>query len=231
VSRRLIIIGFVCCALALLIPPLGVISLVVGILALVSGRVAAGVALVLLSIVLPFAGTLILEEFFVKPYRIPSEAMVPTLPVGDRLLVWRASVDPQRGDIAVFNPPAGAESDQQCGARPHEGQACSKPTAEKAEVNFIKRIVAGPGDRVAIRAGHVILNGTRQPEPYIAEACGGTPGCDLPTPITIPPDHYFMMGDNRGASDDSRFWGPVPRDWITGRAFYRYWPRGRIGSL
>jgi signal peptidase I len=51
----------------------------------------------------------------------------------------------------------------------------------------------------------------------------------LPKTITIPPDHYFMMGDNRGASDDSRYWGPVPRDWLIGKAFATYWPPDRIG--
>jgi signal peptidase I len=59
--------------------------------------------------------------------------------------------------------------------------------------------------------------------------CGGGVACDLSKPITIPPDHYFMMGDNRGASDDSREFGPVPRDWIIGPAFATYWPPQRIG--
>ncbi len=53
----------------------------------------------------------------------------------------------------------------------------------------------------------------------------------MPKPITIPPNEYFMMGDNRGLSDDSRFWGPVPRSWIIGEAFFTYWPPDRIGSL
>src|SRR4029078_10203855 len=96
--------------------------------------------------------------------------------------------------------------------------------------NFIKRVVAGPGDKIAIRDGHVILNGKRQKESF-AEPCGGGEGCDLPREITVPADHYFMMGDNRGSSDDSRFWGPVPRKWIIGEAFATSWPPKRIGLL
>ena len=91
-------------------------------------------------------------------------------------------------------------------------------------------MVAGPGDEIAVRNGHVILNGERQEEPFAAP-CGGSSGCDLPDPITVPEDHYFMMGDNRGASDDSRFWGPVPEEWIIGPAFATYWPPDRIGTL
>ena len=63
------------------------------------------------------------------------------------------------------------------------------------------------------------------------QPCGDASSCNLPDEITIPPDHYFMMGDNRGASDDSRYWGPVPRDWIIGQAFFTYWPPDRIGLL
>ncbi len=76
-----------------------------------------------------------------------------------------------------------------------------------------------------------MVNGVEKTEePYI-NPCGGARACNLPKEITIPPDHYFMMGDNRGASDDSRFWGPVPRDWIIGEAFATYWPPNRIGGL
>ena len=76
----------------------------------------------------------------------------------------------------------------------------------------------------------MILNGRLQKEPFIAP-CGGGEGCDFRKTITIPADHYFMMGDNRGSSDDSRFWGPVPRKWIIGPAFATYWPPKRIGLL
>ena len=157
--------------------------------------------------------------------------MVPTLEVGDRILVNPGGGEPRIGDVVVFHAPAGAEDfDRQCGTRPRSDQACARPTAAIANVDFVERVVAGPGDRIAIKDGHVIRNGKRQAEPFTAP-CGGGAGCDLPRTITIPPDHWFMMGDNRGASDDSRFWGPVPTDSIVGPVFLRYWPRGRVGGL
>jgi signal peptidase I len=175
-----------------------------------------------------------IQAFLVKPYRIPSESMVPTLEIGQRVLVNRIGArftSPDVGDVVVFHPPAGAEEGNVCGSgQPPPGQPCDRPTDERADVNFIKRVVAGPGDRLLIRDGHVVLNGKEQPEEF-AEDCGGTEGCDFPTEITIPAGHYFMMGDNRGSSDDSRFWGPVPEEWIIGEAFATYWPPKRIGLL
>ncbi len=174
-----------------------------------------------------------IQAFLIKPYRIPSESMVPTLQIGQRVLVNRIGNnfgDPAIGDVTVFHPPAGAENGKECGAPREPDQPCPRPTADKADVNFIKRIVAGPGDKLTIEDGHVVRNGKRQSEPFI-RPCGGGEGCDLTTPITIPKGYYFMMGDNRGASDDSRFWGPVPRDWIIGNAFATYWPPKRIGLL
>jgi signal peptidase I len=177
-----------------------------------------------------------IQAFLVKPYRIPSESMVPTLDVGQRVLVNRIGhrfSDPQIGDIVVFHPPAGSETDT-CGDRNRdENAACDEPTPGQAKVNFIKRVVAGPGDVIRIVDGHVIRNGKREKDPYIANTCANNAnrGCTMPTPITIPPDHWFMMGDNRGESDDSRFWGPVPRKSIIGGAFATYWPPNRIGLL
>jgi signal peptidase I len=175
-----------------------------------------------------------IQAFLVKPYRIPSESMVPTLEIGQRVLVNRIGErfgDPKVGEIVVFHPPAGAERGNECGAgAPPQGQVCLQPTDDRADVNFIKRIVAGPGDRLQIDDGHVVLNGRRQDESF-AQPCGGGEGCDFPREVTIPADHYFMMGDNRGSSDDSRFWGPVPKEWIIGEAFATYWPPGRIGLL
>jgi signal peptidase I len=174
-----------------------------------------------------------IQAFLVKPYRIPSESMVPTLQVGQRVLVNRIGArfgHPSVGDIVVFHPPAGAEQGNECGASHPATQVCDTPTPEKADVNFIKRVVAGPGDHLKVEDGHVILNGKRQKESF-AEPCGGGEGCDFPQEVTVPAGHYFMMGDNRGSSDDSRFWGPVPEDWVIGEAFATYWPPKRIGLL
>jgi signal peptidase I len=174
-----------------------------------------------------------IQAFLVKPYRIPSESMVPTLVIGQRVLVNRIGNrfgDPHVGDVTVFHPPSGAEHANECGAPHKNDQPCPAPTPTKASVNFIKRIVAGPGDTIAIIDGHVVRNGKRQKEPFI-QPCTGGEECNFPTPITVPKGHYFMMGDNRGASDDSRYWGPVPRDWIIGNAFATYWPPKKIGPL
>jgi len=174
----------------------------------------------------------------VKPYQIPSESMEPTLDVGQRVLVNRFLYhlrDPQVGDIVVFHPPQGAETggqgqcgDPSTGAGGSSGSACAQPTSEKSDVNFIKRIVAGPGDTLSIRDGHPVVDGELANEGFI-RPCRPGGACNLPETITIPPDHYFMMGDNRGASDDSRFWGPIPRDWLIGKAFATYWPPDRVG--
>ncbi len=174
---------------------------------------------------------LAIQAFLVKPYRIPSESMEPTLDVGQRVLVSRVNYkvsDPDRGDIVVFHPPEGAESNE-CGATHSDDQVCPRPVREKSNINFIKRVVALPGDTVAVRNGYAVVNGKVQRADYILPCTPGS--CDFPRPVKVPPGHFFMMGDNRGASDDSRFWGPVPEDWLIGQAFLTYWPIDRIGIL
>jgi signal peptidase I len=198
-------------------------------------RSGAGSLIELVVIVATALGLALgIQAFLIKPYRIPSESMEPTLNVGQRVLVNRIGnrfSDPEVGEIMVFHPPTGSEQEIQCG-NPGQGdghqQPCGTPTKGKADVNFIKRVVAGPGDTLAIVNGHVIRNGKRAKESFIRE-CGGGGGCDFRRPIRIPPDHWFMMGDNRGESDDSRFWGPVPKKWIIGGAFATYWPPKRVG--
>jgi signal peptidase I len=174
-----------------------------------------------------------IQAFIVKPYQIPSASMEPTLDIGQRVLVNRFLyhfADPKIGDIVVFNPPTGAvEGGGRCGVTKQPGQPCPTPTPDKSDTNFIKRIVAGPGDTVAIKDGHPVVNGVEKTdEPYI-RPCAPGEDCNYPVQITVPPDYYFMMGDNRGQSEDSRYWGPVPRDWIIGKAFATYWPPKRVG--
>ena len=173
-----------------------------------------------------------IQQWIVKPYRIPSGSMEPTLAIGQRVLVDRIGMhfgDPSVGEIAVFNPPENA-SQEICGAPRGAGAACALPESKRSSTYFIKRIVAGPGDTISIVNGHVIRNGKPEKDSYI-RPCAGTAECNFPTPIKIPAGHWFMMGDNRGESDDSRFWGPVPTGWIVGAAFATYWPPDRIGIL
>ena len=179
---------------------------------------------------------LLIQAFLVKPYRIPSESMEPTLDVGQRVLVNRIGnrfSQPKVGEIMVFHPPEGWKLATKCG-NPRQGEghaaACGRPSPQRSGDNFIKRVVALPGDHLSIRNGHVIRNGRIEREPYIRRCQAGAE-CEFPQSITIPPGHYFMMGDNRGSSDDSRFWGPVPKRWIIGGAFATYWPPSRLGLL
>lgn len=178
---------------------------------------------------------LAIQAWIVKPYRIPSGSMEPTLAVGQRVLVNRIGTHfskPHVGEIAVFHPPQGAKQEQ-CGNGTRitpGGAPCAKPEEKEASENFIKRVVAGPGDTIKIIEGHVIRNGKREKDSYI-RPCPGVSECNFPVAITVPAGHWFMMGDNRGESDDSRFWGPVPTGWIIGGAFATYWPPDRIGIL
>lgn len=182
---------------------------------------------------------LAVQAYAVKPYKIPSASMKPTLEVGQRVLVNRFSTrlgaDPQPGDIVVFHPPDNAVSGgPECGAAEPErraGQVCPEHGPNAADDTFIKRVVAGPGDRLTIDDGIPIVNGAPLVGDWRTIPCRGGPGCDFPKPITVPEDEYFLMGDNRPNSEDSRYWGPVPRDWIVGQAMFSYWPPDRIGAL
>ena len=176
---------------------------------------------------------LLIQAFLVKPFRIPSESMEPTLDVGQRVLVDRVSYrfsNPDRGDIVVFKPPAGADSGTCGAANKPPDEACPRPTSTHSGTNFIKRVVGVPGDRLKVLKGRVYINGHLEREPFIrpSTTCGI---CNLPRTITIPRGYFFMMGDNRGESADSREWGPVPKKWIIGHAFFTYWPPNRIGPF
>jgi signal peptidase I len=182
---------------------------------------------------------LLVQAFVVKPYRIPSGSMEPTLKVGQRILVNRLAArfsSPGVGAIVVFHPPSQYQqgcADQAAGqnqAGQDSARACDLAWHQPSSQTFVKRVVGLPGDRISIRNGHVIRNGVPEKDSYISP-CDGVGSCSFPAAITIPRGDYFMMGDNRGESDDSRFWGPVPKSWIIGQAFFTYWPPDRIGIL
>jgi signal peptidase I len=152
-------------------------------------------------------------------YNVASGSMEPTLPVGDRVAVNRSSGAPQVGDIVVFHAPGGADpATPVCGADAQGAgypQPCGVSTPQRSGTTLLKRVIAGPGDLISIVDGHAVRNGTAEHEPYIA-SCGDASRCSFPTPVKVPVGSYFVLGDNRGASDDSRFWGPVPGSWIIG---------------
>jgi signal peptidase I len=191
-----------------------------------------------LIVAVALALALVIQAFVVKPYRIPSASMLPTLHINQRVLVDRIGdrfYTPHVGDIIVFHPPRNYSS---C-ADPKQGEndagedavtPCDAAQAQAASVTFIKRVVGLPGDRLAIRNGQVIRNGVLEKDPY-AVPCYSLGSCTFAQTITVPRGDYYMMGDNRPDSEDSRFWGPIPRKWIIGKAFFTYWPPDRIGFL
>lgn len=155
--------------------------------------------------------------------------MEPTLPIGTRVTVNTTGYKLGIGAIVIYHPPTGAEVER-CGAitrKPHlvkyGGAACPRAQRPRSKLVFVKRVVAGLGDWLYVKAGHVHLSTTgrhgpftREHDPYI-ERCGAAPECNFPIPIEVSAHSWFLMGDNRGASDDSRYYGPIPRHWILGR--------------
>jgi signal peptidase I len=147
--------------------------------------------------------------------------MEPTLKSGSQLTIEEGRLTPRLGQIVAFHPPTTASPTKLVCANIDQGpgqpdkQPCGKPAPRESSMIFVERIVGMPGDRIAVSGGHVVRNGRRQKEPYI-ESCGGVAECDLPRPIAVPPGDYFLMGDNRGQANDSRFWGPLPGAWIIG---------------
>ena len=199
----------------------------------------AGSLLELLLIIVAAGGlALLIQAFVIKPYRIPSGSMEPTLKIGQRVLVDRLGLNfssIQVGDILVFHPArdyqtcvASNQGDPSSGANPM--QPCDVAQAAASSTVFIKRVVGLPGDHLQIRNGHVIRNGVAEKDPYTVP-CGDAPACTFPGTIIVPKGDYYVMGDNRPDSEDSRFWGPVRGSWIIGKAFFTYWPPDRIGFL
>jgi signal peptidase I len=158
--------------------------------------------------------------FFGRDEKVPTygPSMLPTLGEAEPLDVDFEAYDrarPGLEDIVALQGPQEAVT-LEC-AQPRNGSPCATPAGDYGGEFLIKRIVAGPGDTISIREdGRAIRNGERLDEPYI-RPCRPRDLCALPRPATVPPGHYFVLGDNRPNSTDSRYWGPVPRSVIEGR--------------
>lgn len=171
--------------------------------------------------------TLVAQAFF-----IPSESMVPTLLVGDRVLVSRVSYrihEPRRGDVVVFASPygRGRPKPEILPARAArfvlEGLGLRQPSTD----DFIKRVIGRPGERVEGRDGRILVNGRPLTEPYLT---GERPKGSF-DPVVVPEGHLWVMGDNRNGSADSRVFGTIPKRTVVGRAILRIWPPLRVGFL
>ena len=154
----------------------------------------------------------------VRYYRVTSGSMEPTLAVSSRVEV-EAGVGLRAGEIVAFHAPAGAlPATPVCGA-PAQGagfpRPCDLATPATSSQVLIKRIVAGPGDRVSLDSGRAVVNGITRNERFPV-TCTEAPTCEFPAAVRVPAGSYFVLGDNRAASDDSRFWGPVPASSIIG---------------
>ncbi len=166
--------------------------------------------------------TLALRAYVVQSFSIPSLSMYPTLQVGDRIIVNKVSYHlhgVHRGDIVVF-------------ARP--------PLEDQEYADLVKRVIGLPGETISSKGGHVYIDGRRLAEPWLPPGpdsyTGALPGdqhpqYNLPGPVTIPADEYFVMGDNRTDSEDSRFFGPIPQSLIVGRAVAVVYPFSHIKGL
>jgi signal peptidase I len=149
-------------------------------------------------------------SFAVQTVHVEGLSMFATLDNNDYLIANKIDYKlhaPQRGDIVILRPPTLSTTD------------------------YIKRVIALPGERLLIHDGIVYINGHKLDEPYLPEAWTVNTEWGGPSGELIPPNNYFVMGDNRNRSQDSRTFGPISRDRIDGRAWFRIWPLDHFGNI
>lgn len=184
-------------------------------------------------VILIIAFTLVfgfVRPYVVEAFWIPSESMVPTLEIGDRVLankfIYRFT-DPERGDVVVFQSVEGGPLPPDKGiVQRITGFFSGSATPRREEL--IKRVVGVPGDTISVQNGKLYVNNELQKESYVNK---NLPDRSFFPPTKIPKNHVWAMGDNRANSADSRVFGPVPEENIEGEAFLLFWPPGRISLL
>lgn len=172
---------------------------------------------------------MLIKTFLVQPFYIPSESMIPTIQVNDRVMVNKLTTrfgQPDRFDVVVFTDPAAPEREESF------FQAVRRAILEAVgvsvrEEDLIKRVIGLPGETITVRNNMVHIDGVPLEEPHLP------PGVRMPDygPVTLGPDEIFLMGDNREFSMDSRVFGPIPIDDVIGEAFMIIWPPSRISGL
>jgi len=158
------------------------------------------------SLIIAILLATVIRLFVMSPFFIPSPSMVPTLQIGDRIIVSKMAYyfhPPQRGDVMVFKYPVDPSKD------------------------YVKRLIAVGGEVIALKNSKLYINGYEVPENYLP------PGLRFSDygPVRVPQGKYFMLGDNRNNSSDSRFWSFLPENLIIGKAVFVYWPLDRIGLV
>jgi signal peptidase I len=177
-------------------------------------NIRENVTLVAIALLLAF----LIRTFIAEPRYIPSPSMEPTLHERDRLVVEKVSYhlnQPHFGDIIVFNPPL-------------ELQRQRKIDKDQA---FIKRIIGTPGDSIKVTESKVYINGKPLQENYLKESYIQQDARQIYNNTQVPVNSFFVMGDNRNNSLDSRYWGFVPSENIIGRAVFRFFPINKIGTI
>jgi len=182
------------------------------------------------TVVIVLVLVILIRNVLGEPRWIPTASMRPTLIEGDRLIVEKVSryfSSPHRGDVVVFYPPF-----EKLGQSPWD-KFTRLVGYFNSDTAYIKRIIGMPGDKIEIKNGSTVyINNKPLKEPYKNEAtkieCTEGMFCG---PVKVPANSYFMMGDNRGNSQDSRFWGFLPKERIIGRACFRFWPLNRIDLI
>jgi signal peptidase I len=169
------------------------------------------------SIVLALSVFVLLYLFVAQPNEVKGTSMMPNFENGEFLLTDKLSYqlgDPQRGDVVVFRAPP------------------SEPCAED-QCEYIKRIIGIPGDRVMVEGGQVYLNGQLLKQDFLPNDFVSDPGsfCEEGVEKTVPAGMYLCFGDNRSHSRDGREFGPIKKDLIVGKAFFKYWPPKAVGLV